>query len=311
MSATPVIESGADRGDGRRFRAAHGLAADDLLITVLPGSRGGEVRRLLPIFGSALRAFGAHARPFSCRRTDRWNGFGDGRRAVRAWPGEAIIVQQPEVKYDAFAASRVALAASGSVALELALAKLPMVVALPAQPADRGRSRTGREGATGKSRQPAARRAAGPRAVGAKLHARAARRCRSPSSSTTNGFAQRTGGGMMRLFGVSRGMDCRRACGPPTRSSRSSPRAGAAFRISTARRERNMTMTDVAETAKTVPGAEKFRLLHTMIRVRDLDASLNFYTEPPRHEGAAQTRLSRPESSPWPLSDMATRPTIP
>ena len=39
-----------------------------------------------------------------------------------------------------------------------------------------------------------------------------------------------------------------------------------------------MTATDVAETAKTVPDAEKFRLLHTMIRVRDLDASLNFYT---------------------------------
>jgi lactoylglutathione lyase len=39
-----------------------------------------------------------------------------------------------------------------------------------------------------------------------------------------------------------------------------------------------MTMTDVAETSKTVPDADKFRLLHTMIRVRDLDASLNFYT---------------------------------
>jgi lactoylglutathione lyase len=39
-----------------------------------------------------------------------------------------------------------------------------------------------------------------------------------------------------------------------------------------------MTMTDVAETNKTVPDADKFRLLHTMIRVRDLDAALNFYT---------------------------------
>ena len=39
-----------------------------------------------------------------------------------------------------------------------------------------------------------------------------------------------------------------------------------------------MTMTDVAETSKPVPDADKFRFLHTMIRVRDLDASLNFYT---------------------------------
>jgi lactoylglutathione lyase len=39
-----------------------------------------------------------------------------------------------------------------------------------------------------------------------------------------------------------------------------------------------MTMTDVDETSMALPGADKARLLHTMIRVRDLDASLNFYT---------------------------------
>src|SRR5258708_8346895 len=50
----PVLESGADRGDGSRFRAAHGLTATDALIPDLPGSRVGEVRRLLPIFGSPL-----------------------------------------------------------------------------------------------------------------------------------------------------------------------------------------------------------------------------------------------------------------
>ena len=40
-----------------------------------------------------------------------------------------------------------------------------------------------------------------------------------------------------------------------------------------------MTMTDVAETSGALPGADKARMLHTMIRVRDLDASLNFYTK--------------------------------
>lgn len=39
-----------------------------------------------------------------------------------------------------------------------------------------------------------------------------------------------------------------------------------------------MTMTDVAETSTALAGADKARLLHTMIRVRDLDASLDFYT---------------------------------
>ncbi|HJU20175.1 MAG TPA: lactoylglutathione lyase [Stellaceae bacterium] len=37
-------------------------------------------------------------------------------------------------------------------------------------------------------------------------------------------------------------------------------------------------MTDTADAKGAVSDAEKFRLLHTMIRVKDLDASLDFYT---------------------------------
>ena len=51
------------------------------------------------------------------------------RPAVRDWPGRPIVLRGPADKYDAFAASRAALAASGTVALELAMARLPMVVA--------------------------------------------------------------------------------------------------------------------------------------------------------------------------------------
>ena len=39
-----------------------------------------------------------------------------------------------------------------------------------------------------------------------------------------------------------------------------------------------MTMTDVADTSKPGADTDEFRLLHTIIRVRDLDASLQFYT---------------------------------
>ncbi len=38
-----------------------------------------------------------------------------------------------------------------------------------------------------------------------------------------------------------------------------------------------MTMTDTASAASALPDADRFRLLHTMIRVKDLDASLDFY----------------------------------
>src|SRR6266446_5951554 len=124
----PVLESGADRGDGRRFRTSHGLTADELLITVLPGSRNGEVMRLLPIFGAALERLERQIGPFRVAVPTVATVAATVTDAARAWPGAPIIIRRVEAKYDAFAASRVALAASGSVALELALARLPMVV---------------------------------------------------------------------------------------------------------------------------------------------------------------------------------------
>ena len=124
----PVLESGADHGDGERFRATHGLTADELLITALPGSRIGEVRRLLPIFGAALEQLQDLVGRFRVVAPTVATVAAAVARAVGAWPGDAIIVDKPHEKYDAFAASQAALAASGSVALELALARLPMVV---------------------------------------------------------------------------------------------------------------------------------------------------------------------------------------
>ena len=124
----PIIESGADRGDGERFRAMSGLVADDVLICVLPGSRGGEVRRLLPIFGAALERLAQAIGPFRVVVSTGATVAAQVAAATRSWPGAPILVQQPRDKYDAFAASRAALAASGSVALELAMARLPMVV---------------------------------------------------------------------------------------------------------------------------------------------------------------------------------------
>ena len=124
----PVLESGADRGNADRFRATHGLAQDDLLITTLPGSRSGEVTRLLPIFGAALSRLESLIGRFRVVVPTVETVSAAVGKAVHRWPGAPIIVQRAQDKYDAFAASSAALAASGSVALELAMARLPMVV---------------------------------------------------------------------------------------------------------------------------------------------------------------------------------------
>jgi lipid-A-disaccharide synthase len=124
----PVAESGAGTGDAARFRAVHGIAADTLVLTVLPGSRGGEVKRLLPVFGAALHRLEAAVGPFRVAVPTVENVADAVAAGVRSWPGSPLVLRGVEAKYDAFAASRAALAASGSVALELAMARLPMVV---------------------------------------------------------------------------------------------------------------------------------------------------------------------------------------
>jgi lipid-A-disaccharide synthase len=130
----PVLESGAERGDAARFRAAHGIGADELVISALPGSRGGEVRRLLPIFGAALTRLEAVVGPFRVAVPTVDIVADLVTEGVRGWPGAPILLRGAEAKHDAFAASRAALAASGTVALELALAGLPMVIAYRLNP---------------------------------------------------------------------------------------------------------------------------------------------------------------------------------
>jgi lipid-A-disaccharide synthase len=125
----PVIDSGAGQGDGARFRAAQGIAPGELVLTVLPGSRGGEVRRLMPIFGETLRRLEHKIGPFRVVVPTVETVAGTVTDGVRDWPGRPIMLRGDMAKYDAFAASRAALAASGTVALELAMAGLPMTVA--------------------------------------------------------------------------------------------------------------------------------------------------------------------------------------
>jgi len=135
----PVLESGAGSGDAARFRAMHGIAAGERVLSVLPGSRGGEVRRLMPIFGETLERLDRTLGPFRVAVPTVATVAETVARGVADWPGRPIVLHGPgekdrAEKYDAFAASRAALAASGTVALELALARVPMAVAYRLNP---------------------------------------------------------------------------------------------------------------------------------------------------------------------------------
>lgn len=129
-----IVEGGADKGNAVRFRAAHGLPGDAPILTVLPGSRRSEVAALLPDFGAALARL-KERHPHLIVAVPTVPQVADAvRSATKAWPLPTMVVEGDQDKYDAFAASTAALAASGTVALELALAGVPAIIAYRIHP---------------------------------------------------------------------------------------------------------------------------------------------------------------------------------
>ena len=123
-----AIESGATRGDGQAFRSRHGLAADVPVLCVLPGSRSGEVRRILPVFGEALLLLKETFPNLRVVIPMAPSIAEEVRARTAEWPLPAIYVTDADERFDAFAASDAAMTKSGTVTLELALAQVPMVV---------------------------------------------------------------------------------------------------------------------------------------------------------------------------------------
>jgi len=125
----PVVEGGAVDGDGAAFRARHAIGAGVSLLSVLPGSRNSEISRLLPVFGDAVSILAA-AHPDLRVVVPTVAPLRDKViEATKDWPCGVIVVNGTKEKFDAFAASDLALAASGTVALELAMSGTPAVVA--------------------------------------------------------------------------------------------------------------------------------------------------------------------------------------
>ena len=126
VAAQPV----PDAGVARAFRDEHSLGAADPLVLVLPGSRIGEVRRLAPVFGAAMARF-AQDHPQARGIVLAAGPVRDALLPRLAhWPRAPLMIdgRDPVQKAAAFAAADLALAASGTVSLELAASATPMVI---------------------------------------------------------------------------------------------------------------------------------------------------------------------------------------
>jgi lipid-A-disaccharide synthase len=103
-------------------------------LCVLPGSRAGEVHRLLPVFGETVSRLG-QAFPGLTAVVPTVSGVAAHvRAACAAWPLPTEVVTDEADKLAAFTGCDAALAASGTVAAELAVAGTPAVVAYRMHP---------------------------------------------------------------------------------------------------------------------------------------------------------------------------------
>jgi len=116
------------RADPARLRVHIGASPDDPLLLILPGSRPAEIRRLMPIYQQVAARLAARrpdlrlVLPAAETVTDLI------KTSIEGWSAPVHLLEGDTLKYDAMRAATVALACSGTVTTELALAGCPMVV---------------------------------------------------------------------------------------------------------------------------------------------------------------------------------------
>lgn len=115
-------------GDGAGFRARHGIAPDARILCVLPGSRRGEVKRLLRVYDATLRLLATDLPELVCVVPTVSTVAERVSEAAKGWPFRTVLLQEAAEKYDAFAAADLALATSGTVTVETSFADLPTIV---------------------------------------------------------------------------------------------------------------------------------------------------------------------------------------
>lgn len=119
-----------EAGDGDAYRSQLGLAEDQRLLLILPGSRKSEISRTAPTLADAatrlVERFGHSLKPVVLVSKSVAELVHSGNLS---WPSDTHFETNVETKADLMSAADVALACSGTVTTELASQGCPMVVA--------------------------------------------------------------------------------------------------------------------------------------------------------------------------------------
>ena len=133
----PLLDTVSTSMDRQQFCAAHAIAQDRKLIAIVPGSRAKEIQNLLPEFLRAAEAF--HKRSpvkpvFLIPRAPTVSVEELHHSGVSTVSPSLDVRIVDKDRYDLLAACDAAVAASGTVTLEILLLDTPMVVAYKVSP---------------------------------------------------------------------------------------------------------------------------------------------------------------------------------
>lgn len=125
----PALALDFSQADPAGLRHRLGLEPDQPLLLVLPGSRPAEIERMTPVFEQAVRRLRADRPRLAVMVVAAETVAPTVMAHVAAWPFRAHVVTTEADKLSAMKAATVALACSGTVSTQLALAGCPMVIA--------------------------------------------------------------------------------------------------------------------------------------------------------------------------------------
>lgn len=130
----PVIESEVISASGEAFRRKYQIAEGKKIVSVLPGSRKNEVAKLLPVFLESVKELRQENKNLYFVIPTVSTVEKEVRRQVKESGVPVLVVNTQADRYGAFRASEAAIAASGTVALELAICDIPHIIAYKVSP---------------------------------------------------------------------------------------------------------------------------------------------------------------------------------
>ena len=121
-------------GSVSQFRKDYKIKANEVVVTMLAGTRGQMMEKLLPIYENVVNILCSKIENLRIVMPTTKNMEYTLYSKTKYWKCDPVIVLGKQNRYNAFAGSDVALSISGTAVLELAVAGVPTVVAYKIAP---------------------------------------------------------------------------------------------------------------------------------------------------------------------------------